>query len=275
MAHTHGLMGSLSWHTRMVSWAPCQARLTSISLPTTPVVNKFVSNFGSMSNVVVTHLNMTQKASLVVCFATGQSQLAGAAGNSADDYVALKVPFRHRAATEFNPKVVIVENEHYITLSGGEAEDTVYWTQGDNCSHTKVWIALTPIPTIATATVTQNYVLTSEFGTEILHVPRNMSIGAYRVCYKPKGGVTTLVVYMASWLLADQDPPVVLTVLPRPSPDILTFDITKVGCTPVVTPCSAQSKHTALTILARGMEHPEHNLQAPKMIIVTPCRPQR
>jgi len=95
-----------------------QSTVTSeTSIPTTELKDEWVFNYGHQTSVIVTSVNMSLPETLVVCFATAESQVANAAGNSEDDYVALATLFRHRRPTDFMPKSVIVEGFHRIDLT--------------------------------------------------------------------------------------------------------------------------------------------------------------
>jgi hypothetical protein len=136
---------------------------------------------------------MTGAEYLKVCFATQESQSVLSNGNSADDYSELDIDFRQRTPTDFNPKAVVVESVHEITIDGGEYADYFFWTQSLNCSYITPWIVRTPIPTISTLTTTlwDRYDLLSN--TQIVKIYGNTSIGLYYMCYQPAGGVLTWV----------------------------------------------------------------------------------
>jgi len=199
---------------------------TGSSLEPTALKDQWVSNFGQQYAAVTTNYNMTTTQTLKVCFATAESQLAGANGGSNDDFVELATVFRNRRPTDFRPKSVIVEDNHFLVMTGGEAGDELFFTQGHNCSHYNAFIARTPIPTMATMTLTDTYVLSTAI--EVINVPVNVSIGKFRYCYKPFGGVAILVQTTPTWSSKiEPNRPVMFEVLPRPSDDTLTFDIIK------------------------------------------------
>jgi len=130
-----------------------------------------------------------------------------------------------------------MEGFHRIELLGGELNDEIFFTMGDNCSHFRPFVAKTPIPTFATLTLTKTFILgesglmvgngwgdlNSAPSSEFIQMLPNISIGEFRMCHTPFGGVKTLVHAIYGWPIK----PIIFNVLPKPSNDVLTFDIIK------------------------------------------------
>ena len=152
---------------------------------------------------VLSVTNMTEAASLRVCYATRES-----GGESADDYSVLLASFLQIAPVSFSPMRTISGAAQDFVVSGVSVADSIAWTQDMDCSQTAGQ---------ANSTKTQEYVSpSSSSATFALHT--SAAAGQWNTCYKLAEGLWTLVTGVELVVFAQPrfGPPIGVAGMPTP-----------------------------------------------------------
>ena len=213
--------------------------------------------------LILTTKEMTDNIKLVVCFATKES--VASMGNSDDDYVILSSFYTQITPVQFNPDRTISQAPQKFVVTGGKAGDILVWVTTPDCTYGTTDDGIldynVPFDMMAwnNTDKTNPFTIAGSPFAVTLHTNPPPSVGTWYMCYKPFGGLWTLV---KPWSLTSQggfSRDLAVIAKPRFSPSVgvagsstpIEFVVGFVGDMIVMQPTNCNNAHLSVTGIDR------------------------